>query len=151
MRKKRSRQNAIKEIILKHAIKTQEELVNELMIAGWNVTQATVSRDIKELQLIKLPLDNGNYKYALPIERSIEPLNKLSQYLADNYINMVLAQHLLVLKTLPGTANAIGVLIDQLNWPEIVGTVCGDDTCLIITQDNEQCKIIEDKILALLQ
>jgi transcriptional regulator of arginine metabolism len=140
----------IREIITNFAIETQDDLVDALRAAGYVVTQATVSRDIKELHLIKVPMDNGRYKYSLPSDQKFNPIHKLRRVLNDNFLSIDYAENLVVLKALPGTANAIGVLIDNLEWHEIMGTISGDDTLLLICRSKEQSAIVTEQILALL-
>jgi len=147
---KAQRMIKIREIISNMEIETQDELVEILRSEGFDVTQATVSRDIKELQLIKVPLADGRYKYSLPSDQRFNPEQKLKRMLLDSYINIDYAQNLIVLKTFPGNANAIGVLIDQLRWEEIMGTICGDDTCLIICRSPEEAKKVTEEILAMI-
>ena len=103
----------IREIITNNNIETQDELVYTLKSAGYNVTQATVSRDIKELHLIKIPLSDGRYKYSLPADQRFNPLQKLKRNLMDAFVRIDSAGHLLVMKTLPGNAMAIAALIDN--------------------------------------
>ena len=122
----------IREIIANNDIETQDDLVLILKNAGYNVTQATVSRDIKELHLIKVPLSDGRYKYSLPADQRFNPLQKLKRNLMDAFVRIDAAGHLLVMKTLPGNAMAIAALIDNLDWDDILGTVSGDDTILVI-------------------
>jgi len=133
---KEKRHFKIKELIQKYEIKTQDELVQYLSKEGFHVTQATVSRDLKELHLVKVPSPGGGYKYSLTQEQNVSVVPKLQKLLTDVLVKVDYAQHLVVLKTIPGNAHPVGVLIDQLDWKEIVGTVCGDDTCLIITRNN---------------
>ncbi|WP_108670850.1 transcriptional regulator AhrC/ArgR [Peribacillus acanthi] len=140
----------IREIIANNDIETQDDLVDELKNAGFNVTQATVSRDIKELHLVKVPLMDGRYKYSLPADQRFNPLQKLKRSLIDAFIRIDYASHLLVMKTLPGNAQAIGALIDNLDWEEILGTICGDDTCLIICRTPEDTQIISQRFLDML-
>ncbi|MBO8176738.1 transcriptional regulator AhrC/ArgR [Aeribacillus pallidus] len=140
----------IREIIANHEIETQDELVERLKAAGFNVTQATVSRDIKELHLVKVPLNDGRYKYSLPADQRFNPLQKLKRALTDAFVKIDSAGHLLVMKTLPGNANAIGALIDNLDWDEILGTICGDDTCLIICRTPEDTKVLSERFLDML-
>ncbi|PLT29143.1 transcriptional regulator AhrC/ArgR [Peribacillus deserti] len=140
----------IREIIANNDIETQDDLVDELKSAGYNVTQATVSRDIKELHLVKVPLMDGRYKYSLPADQRFNPLQKLKRNLMDAFIRIDSASHLLVMKTLPGNAQAIGALIDNLDWEEIMGTICGDDTCLIICRTPEDTETIRDRFLDML-
>ncbi|MEH7124461.1 transcriptional regulator ArgR [Bacillus sp. JJ1532] len=140
----------IREIIANNDIETQDDLVDELKNAGYNVTQATVSRDIKELHLVKVPLQDGRYKYSLPADQRFNPLQKLRRNLMDAFVRIDSAGNLLVMKTLPGNAMAIGALIDNLDWEEIMGTICGDDTCLIICRTPEQTEAITNRFLEML-
>lgn len=140
----------IREIIANNDIETQDDLVDELKNAGFNVTQATVSRDIKELHLVKVPLMDGRYKYSLPADQRFNPLQKLKRMLIDSFVRIDSASNLLVMKALPGNANAIGILIDNLDWEEILGTICGDDTCLIICRTPEDAETISNKFLDML-
>lgn len=140
----------IREIISKKDIETQDELVEELKKAGFNVTQATVSRDIKELHLVKVPLQDGRYKYSLPADQRFNPLQKLRRSLTDAFVGIDRANHLLVMKTLPGNAMALGALIDNLDWEEILGTICGDDTILIICKTEEQAEKVQSQFLEML-
>ncbi|SFA44861.1 transcriptional regulator, ArgR family [Parageobacillus thermantarcticus] len=140
----------IREIIMNHEIETQDELVDMLKKAGFNVTQATVSRDIKELQLVKVPMANGRYKYSLPSDQRFNPTQKLKRALMDAFVKLDGTGNLLVLKTLPGNAHAIGVLLDNLDWNEIVGTICGDDTCLIICRTAEDAEKVSEQLLGML-
>src|SRR5699024_6352289 len=112
--------------------------------------QATVSRDIKELHLVKVPTISGKYKYSLPADSKFNPEEKLKRLIVDAFVNIDYASHFVVLKTLPGNANAIGVLIDNLEWEEIMGTICGDDTCLIICHKEENAKEIQNKFISML-
>lgn len=140
----------IRELITENEIETQDELVDALHELGYNVTQATVSRDIKELHLVKVPLTDGRYKYSLPADQRFNPLEKLKRLMRDAFIRMDEANNLLVLKTLPGNANALGALIDNLDWEEILGTICGDDTILIICKDNTSASETQERFLEML-
>jgi transcriptional regulator of arginine metabolism len=140
----------IRDIITNNDIETQDDLVDSLKEAGFNVTQATVSRDIKELHLVKVPLMDGRYKYSLPADQRFNPLQKLKRSLMDAFVKIDSAGHLLVMKTLPGNAMAIGALIDHLDWEEILGTICGDDTCLIICRTPEETEVITNRFLEML-
>lgn len=147
---KTKRHLKIREIITNNNIDTQEELVDLLKDSGFNVTQATVSRDIKELHLVKVPLEDGKYKYSLPADQRHNPLQKLKRTLRDSFIGIDSTDNLIVLKTLPGNANSIGVIIDNLGWPEIMGNISGDDTCLLICRTKSGSKEISKKLLELL-
>ncbi|RIW33661.1 transcriptional regulator ArgR [Bacillus salacetis] len=140
----------IRELISNNDIETQDELVDRLKNANFNVTQATVSRDIKELHLVKVPLMDGRYKYSLPADQRFNPLQKLKRTLTDAFVKVDTAGHMLVMKTLPGNANAIGALIDHLDWEEILGTICGDDTCLIICKTEQDTVKISQQFLDML-
>ncbi|MFC3882857.1 transcriptional regulator AhrC/ArgR [Bacillus songklensis] len=140
----------IREIITNNDIETQDELVDILKEQGFNVTQATVSRDIKELHLVKVPLMDGRYKYSLPADQRFNPLQKLKRALMDAFVKIDAAGHMLVMKTLPGNANAIGALIDHLDWEDILGTICGDDTILIICRTPEDTKVISKRFIEML-
>lgn len=140
----------IREIITNREIETQDELVEALKAAGYNVTQATVSRDIKELHLVKVPMHDGRYKYSLPADNRFNPLQKLKRTLIDSFINIDYADNLVVLKTLPGNANAVAALIDNLDWEEIMGTISGDDTILIICRGKKQSQSITKRFLGML-
>lgn len=140
----------IREIISSKDIETQDELVDILRNEGFNVTQATVSRDIKELHLVKVPLTDGRYKYSLPADQRFNPLQKLKKSLIDAFVKIDSAGHLIVLKTLPGNASAIGALIDHLDWHEIVGTICGDDTILIVCRTPEDTEGISERFIRML-
>ncbi|XBM35339.1 transcriptional regulator ArgR [Bacillus licheniformis] len=135
----------IREIITANEIETQDELVDILKKDGYNVTQATVSRDIKELHLVKVPTNNGSYKYSLPADQRFNPLSKLKRSLMDAFVKIDSASHLIVLKTMPGNAQAIGALMDNLDWEEIMGTICGDDTILIICRTHDDTKVVQKK------
>jgi len=140
----------IRELIANEDIETQDELVDRLKQDGFNVTQATVSRDIKELHLVKVPLIDGRYKYSLPADQRFNPLQKLKRSLMDAFVRIDNASNQLVMKTMPGNANAIGALIDKLDWEEILGTICGDDTILIICRTNEDTETIKNRFLEML-
>jgi transcriptional regulator of arginine metabolism len=140
----------IREIITNNDIETQDELVDLLKGMGFNVTQATVSRDIKELHLVKVPMMDGRYKYSLPADQRFNPLQKLKRSLMDAFVKIDSAGHMLVMKTLPGNANAIGALIDNLDWDEVLGTICGDDTILIICRTSNDTEAISERFLDML-
>lgn len=140
----------IREIIGNNEIETQDELVDRLRDAGYNVTQATVSRDIKELHLVKVPMTDGRYKYSLPADQKFNPLQKIKRVLVDSFVAIDCADNLVVMKTMPGNANAIAVLIDNLQWQEVMGTICGDDTILIICRSKDNSKEVVQRFLDML-
>lgn len=140
----------IREMISNHDIETQDDLVELLKKANFNVTQATVSRDIKELHLVKVPMNDGRYKYSLPADQRFNPLQKLKRTLTDSFISIDYADHLIIMKTLPGNANAIGALIDKLDWEDLMGTICGDDTILIICRSKDVSADVSQRFLDML-
>lgn len=147
---KAQRHIKIREMITENDIETQDDLVDRLKSLGYNVTQATVSRDIKELHLVKVPMMDGRYKYSLPADQRYNPLEKLKRLIMDAFVRIDTAGYFIVLKTLPGNANALGVLIDHLDWDEILGTICGDDTCLIICRTENDTTKIKNQLLDML-
>ncbi|MDQ8735544.1 transcriptional regulator AhrC/ArgR [Paenibacillus sp. LHD-38] len=145
------RQYRIKEIITNSIIETQEELVEALRGSGMQVTQATVSRDMKELMLIKVPAGEGRYKYSIPHEHQKQnPIHKLKRALFDHFVHIDYTDNLVVMKCLPGSANAICALVDNMEWSEVMGTICGDDTILMICRTKTQSGEVVERILELL-
>ncbi|KQL49187.1 transcriptional regulator AhrC/ArgR [Brevibacillus choshinensis] len=140
----------IRDIISNVEVETQDELVERLRAAGFNVTQATVSRDIKELHLVKVPLPDGRYKYSIPTEQKFNPLQKLKRMLVDSFMSIDQADHFIVLKTLSGHANAVAELIDNLPWEEIMGTISGDNTILIICRSKENTDEVTKRLMEML-
>lgn len=147
---KSQRHIRIRDMIANNEIETQDDLVDLLKEAGYHVTQATISRDIKELHLIKVPLQDGRYKYSLPADQRFNPIQKLHRALADAFVSIDGTSHMLVMKTLPGNAHAIGSLLDHLDWEEILGTICGDDTILIICREESEREEIKNRLLEML-
>lgn len=137
----------IREIISQNEIETQDDLVEALRNSGFQVTQATVSRDIKELLLIKIPMDDGRYKYSLPTDQRYNPIQKLKRALVDNFLHIDHTNNLVVMKCLPGTANSIAALLDNIEWTEVMGTICGDDTILIICRTESNSVTVIERIM----
>lgn len=140
----------IRDIIANKEIETQDDLVEKLRESAFNVTQATVSRDIKELHLVKVPTMDGRYKYSLPSDQRFNPLQKLKRALMDSFVSIDNTNNMIVMKTLPGNANSVGALVDNLDWHEIMGNICGDDTILIICRNEEDTTTISDRFLNML-
>ena len=141
----------IREIIIERAVETQEELAEALREAGFSVTQATVSRDIKEMHLMKVPAADGCYRYALPTEPSkFNPETKLQRLLNDVFVAIDSAENLIVMRTLPGNAHAVAWLFDALDWGELLGTVAGDDTILLVTRSRAAAEAVVERIKGLL-
>lgn len=134
---KEKRQEAILELVKKYEIETQEELVEKLNKSGFAVTQATISRDIRELKLTKIQR-GAKQVYAALTENKYSNSNKYIDILKHSFVSMDMAQNILVIKTASGTAMALATALDSLHWDEIVGTIAGDDTvmCAIRTVDD---------------
>lgn len=140
---KYSRHAKILEIIDKEVIETQEELAERLKSMGVEVTQATISRDIKELRLVKVMTEDGRYRYA-PLAKSENVVtDRLLKVFSESYVSSDYANNIVVVKTLPGMAQAAASAIDSLKWNEIVGTIAGDDTIMIVCRAE---KIAEDLV-----
>ena len=135
---KAKRQALIREIVEAQSIQTQEELAEALRAHGMVVTQATVSRDIREIHLLKVLAEDGSYRYAT-MEKSDSGMNdRLIRMLSDSVVEMNSANNLIVIHTLPGSAHVAAEAIDNLKWPETIGTIAGDNTILVIVRTNEE-------------
>ena len=145
---KSTRQEDIIRIISSREIETQEELAGELRALGYNVTQATISRDIKELQLIKVSTgERGAYKYAPRPERRDSAVNeRLIRILADSLINVDFAGQMIVVRTLSGSANVAAEAIDTFQWKEVLGTIAGDNTIFIVVRNKKDAEKIVARI-----
>jgi transcriptional regulator of arginine metabolism len=133
-----TRQNKIIELIAEHEVDTQEKLAELLEKSGYEVTQATVSRDIKELRLIKSMTSTGKYKYSLPEERGERNTDRYVKIFNDTVRSARYSGNMIVIKTLTGCANAACEAIDSLDFQHILGTIAGDSTIFIIVDDAEQ-------------
>lgn len=127
---KAKRQTKMLELIKKHDIETQEELSDYLQKEGYQVTQATVSRDIRELKLTKVAMSNGRQKYAALTEANEDLSEKYTRVFRDAFVSMDMAQNILVIKTVSGMAMAVAAAIDAMHLHEIVGCIAGDDTIM---------------------
>ena len=137
----------IKDIIENAVIETQEDLAEALREQHIEVTQATVSRDIKELMLIKVPTGDKRYRYAYPMEKNLVfSKNRMSRMFQDSVIGLDYSENIIVVKTLPGTANAVASTLDYAKWPEIIGTVAGDDNILVVVKPKEAVPRIIKKL-----
>ncbi|WP_251548966.1 arginine repressor [Neobacillus muris] len=136
----------ITKIILEQDVQTQDELQKLLVDHGLPVTQATISRDIHTLQLIKVPSKDGNFKYSFKIDQNYLVSEKLQHKLRDALVSMEIIQFIIILKTLPGNAHALGALLDSLELEGKAGTLCGNDTCLIICRSAEQAEAIKQQL-----
>ena len=134
---KQRRQNAILQIIEERCIRTQEELSEALLGQGFEVTQATVSRDIKELRLLKKPTAGGS-RYTSPRKEGYgESIGRAHAIFRSAVKSVDLAMHTIVMHTMSGMADAAAISLETMEWPEILGTIAGDDTVLIIARDTE--------------
>ena len=144
---KSKRQEKILQLIAEYEIETQEELIFYLNKYGFEATQATISRDIRELKLTKIVGSTGNYRYTVQESASaVSNIPKFNSALLDSITKISVANNIIVLKTFPGLANAIGSGIDAIHIPEILGCVAGDDTVIIVITDNPSAKEISEKL-----
>ena len=142
---KRIRQEKMLELISKYEIDTQDELIDRLRENGFEVTQATVSRDIRELKISKMTTGKGTYRYVLPKQAAPSTGMKFNTALIDSLISVDYACNIVVLKTMPGLANAVAVGIDAMNLEQILGCVAGDDTIIIVSRGEDVAKGIADR------
>ena len=147
---KSARQEKILEIIDKHEVETQEELIAYLIAEGVPVTQATVSRDIRELKLTKVLSTNGSYRYTVPAKNDTLPSIKFNRALTNSIIGVDYAVNNIVVKTYPGLAAAVATGLDSIDANEILGCVAGDDTIIMVTRTEAAAKDISERIHALL-
>ncbi len=143
---KGNRHAKIIELIHKHHIETQEELAEHLNREGFKVTQATVSRDIRDLKLTKVPDENGKQRYAVHSGDGNGMSEKYIRVLQDGFVSMDMAQNILVIKTVSGMAMAVCAAIDAMKWNEVVGSIAGDDTIMCAIRSVEDTTKVMDKI-----
>lgn len=139
--RKNDRQLLIKQLILDHDISTQEELLNYLKVEDVHATQATISRDIKELNLVKTPISGGKTKYTL-YQSNQTSKNKLEATIADRVTGITRVEFIVILKTLKGNANAVSALIDDMSFPEVISTLAGHDTVVIFSPNAKEAEKI---------
>jgi len=147
---KQKRHLKILELIEQHDVETQEDLLDLLEKAGFMVTQATVSRDIRELNLTKLTIGDGRQKYVPFYERSTLSKDKFVRVLKDGFVSMQAAQNILVLKTVSGMASAVCAAIDALEFVEVVGSIAGDDTIMCVTPTVKDTVVLKEKLQQLI-
>lgn len=143
---KKNRHSKIVELIESYDIETQDELAERLRNAGFQVTQATVSRDIRELKLSKIPTGDGNQKYVVLKQDDRYMGDKYIRVLKDGFVSMDMAQNILVIKTVAGMAMAVAAAVDAMKFKEIVGSIAGDDTVMVAVRTVEDTKTVMDKI-----
>ncbi|WP_153726455.1 arginine repressor [Heliorestis convoluta] len=145
---KSKRHRTILHIIQTESIRTQDELAQHLRDRGMEVTQATVSRDIKELGLIKVPVSKDESRYAPPAESGHQPSpsDLLFRMLRDTITQIDYSLNIIVVRTLPGHAHAVAAIFDSNPWPEVIGTVAGDDTILLVVKPPEAVEEVVERI-----
>lgn len=141
----------IVELINQYDIDTQEELARQLKEAGFRVTQATVSRDIRELRLTKIAVDGGKQKYVVMNTQSSELDEKYLRILRDGFVSMDMAQNILVMKTVSGMAMAVATALDAMKFQEIVGCIAGDDTIFLAVRTVEETQELTEKLHSLIK
>lgn len=141
-----SRHAKIIELINQYDIETQEELAEYLNNSGFRVTQATVSRDIRDLKLTKISVNGGRQKYVIHRQEEPEMSEKYMRVLKDGYVSMDMAQNILVIKTVSGMAMAVAVAVDAMKWNEVVGCIAGDDTIMCAIRTVEDTAVVMEKI-----
>ncbi|MCC8065882.1 MAG: arginine repressor [Clostridiales bacterium] len=134
------------DLIGKYDIETQEELAEYLKKEGFQVTQATVSRDIRELKLMKISSADGKQKYALMQPQNTEAGERYLRVLKDGFVSMEMAQNILVVKTVSGMAMAVAAAIDAMHWSEVAGCIAGDDTIMCANRSSDDTLIVMEKI-----
>ena len=148
---KKNRQEKLLELISRYEIDTQEELIARLREHGYDATQATISRDIRELKIAKMTTGKGTYRYVLPKQIESSGGMKFSAALIDSILSVDYACNTVVFKTYPGLAQAVAVAIDGMNLHQVLGCVAGDDTILAVARDEDSAKMIADRIHDLLK
>lgn len=143
---KGNRHAKILELIGRYRIETQEELAEHLNSEGFKVTQATVSRDIRDLKLTKVPDGEGKQRYAPHQSADNGMSEKYIRVLRDGYVSMDMAQNILVIKTVAGMASAVCAALDAMKWHEIVGSIAGDDTIMCAVRSVDETVEVMDKI-----
>ena len=147
---KNKRQKQILDIISSNVIETQEELIDRLNACGYKVTQATISRDIKDLKLVKTATDRNRYRYVKSGSEESKQSVKYDNILFETMLSVDVAGHLIVIKTHNGMAMAAGAAIDAMGWNEIVGSIAGDDTVFVAVRTEEGVRYIYEKLNSVL-
>lgn len=142
---KNRRQRRILEIVSNETIGTQKELAERLQQEGFETTQATISRDIKELLLVKVNIGGDRYKYVIAQETPVTDA-KLRMVLREFILSYDYSENLLILNTAPGNANTVASAIDRARWPQVIGTLAGDDTVMLVIKPKEAVQEVAEKI-----
>ncbi len=146
---KEKRQAKILELIRKRDVETQEELSAYLEQEGFVVTQATVSRDIRELKLTKIATENGRQKYAVLTDADTSLMDKYVRVLQEGLVSIDIAENILVIHTVSGMASAVGAAVDAMKLPELLGSIAGDDTIICVIRFGEAAEKIKKILLSL--
>ena len=141
---KQGRQSTILEIIENHTVETQDQLSEILRSIGVEVTQATISRDIKELKLVKVQGEDGSYRYAVAGRGQLGKLDVFKRVFRETVVSVEQAGSLVVVRTMTGSANAAAEAIDELNMSEVVGSLAGDNTIFIAVKDGMQKRVVDE-------
>ena len=149
---KNDRQSKILEIIERDPIDPQEQLQQRLQEQGITCTQATISRDIKQLHLIKEPMGQGKYRYAVSVQRNrLNVADKLRTIFRESIVSVDYAQNIVVIKTMAGLANAAAAALDSMSIPYMVGSLAGDDTAMLVMRDTDSARSFCDEIHEMLK
>lgn len=146
-----ARHEKIKELIQQYDIDTQEELASRLNEAGFKVTQATVSRDIRALKMMKVTGKDGKSRYVILQELPTEMGEKYTRVLHDALLTIDQGQNILVIRTGPGMAMGVAAALDALNWEEILGSIAGDDTVMCVARTLEEASSVAERLKSILQ
>ena len=146
---KKGRQEKIIELITKFEVETQDDLMEMLRLEGYMVTQATVSRDIRDLDLIKVATADGAYKYVVShVSKAGANVNLLRNPIVDTVVSVSCAQNIVVVRTAPGMAQAVAIHVDHMPESNVLGCVAGDDTIIIVTPDNNAAENTAERLKA---
>ncbi len=143
---KNKRHQRIIELIEQFDIETQDELVQKLLEDGFNITQATISRDIRELKITKVSNGKGRQKYVVLTNDTEHLADKYIRIIRDGLVDMDTAQNILVIKTVSGMAMAVAAALDAMHLPEVVGSIAGDDTIMVAVRSSQDAILVKDKI-----
>ena len=146
-----ARHEKIKELIQQYDIDTQEELASRLNEAGFKVTQATVSRDIRALKMMKVTGKDGKSRYVILQELPTEMGEKYTRVLHDALLTIDQGQNILVIRTVPGMAMGVAAALDALNWEEILGSIAGDDTVMCVARTLEEASSVAERLKSILR
>lgn len=148
---KSARHEKIIELIRKFDIDTQEELALRLNESGFKVTQATISRDIRALNMTKVTGKDGRSRYAILEGSSPDTGDKYSRVMRDAIVSADAAQNLVVIRTVPGMAMGVAAALDAMKWPEILGSIAGDDTIMCALRNSDEAETVTERVLSLVQ